>query len=984
MGLDARIPFIDFGHPTVDGDRLTDFQYISKGGFALVFVASYSCNGGTACRVAVKVLKPENHQRPASYTKFLQEVAFHSALSHPSIVRSLGFCSVPIEKLIGATPPGILLPAGAGGGDTGTAGGRNARAKAAREWFAEQRLDSCWALVLELMPDGNLFDQVHAAAAAAAAAGGAAGASGTGSAAAAAVGSGTSVPAEAKAHAAAAGSAPAAAALVPGSYSDAQALTWLIELADAMTYLHSRQPLLIHRDLKLENVLLRREADGVLHAKLSDFGLMVAVNDAGEKLPSPRVLRAPGQSLRDLQLGPRQQQQQQRDPSPAAAAPAWNWPQLLLRGGGRQAAQKQQGATAAAAARGQPQPQQQQPPHAPAQAQSPAQQQEEKSAVEAAAAAGAAAAGLPVRHRTRGRSHSCPSLISLAGPRPSGVAWIQGPDAAAAAAGAAPAHRSTSPMPQPLTHENFRLGCGTGTGAGMGSAGVLGGPCSGSVSPRGLLASPGGKATGGGGGCGMVGLGPGPGAVPDGVLAGVASLPEALPGPRMSETGHSQVRLSQLSGLLRRGKGHADFLPDIFQMTFKLTGQCGSVCYMAPEVARQLPYNQKADIFSFGCIMFELLTRQLMSDGIANGDVEAAMAYLSRVSWSGWRPELPSGLPRELRLLISLCWHREPRLRPNFATVVKHLREALCAAAAPRVPLPLKPSVSEEQQQQQQQCRQALLQQQQLMHPTQRYLLPAEQQPQQQQQQALQLQPLQLQQQPLQLQPLQSLQLQQPLQDQQQQQTEPRGLLERHVSTPVLLQHQHNHHQMYNVNLQQQAQQTQQQQQLLAHQQHQQQQHLRMQLQQLQQLALTHAISVKRLGNHASSTPGITGNSTTGTTVTVTATTPVPPFPVVQQQQQQQQQLLLQPLLLGPSGLPSPAASSSCTTMTYSSARRISSPVLGTAAMPSPQHQLQQQHLQAVACFPMQQQQPLHLHLQHIQQQRRHSTAAAPLGTLAG
>lgn len=29
------------------------------------------------------------------------------------------------------------------------------------------------------------------------------------------------------------------------------------------------------RDLKLENLLLRREADGLLHAKLSDFGLLV-------------------------------------------------------------------------------------------------------------------------------------------------------------------------------------------------------------------------------------------------------------------------------------------------------------------------------------------------------------------------------------------------------------------------------------------------------------------------------------------------------------------------------------------------------------------------------------------------------------------------------------------------------------------------------------------------------------------------------------
>ncbi len=68
-------------------------------------------------------------------------------------------------------------------------------------------------------------------------------------------------------------------------------------------------------------------------------------------------------------------------------------------------------------------------------------------------------------------------------------------------------------------------------------------------------------------------------------------------------------------------------------------------------------------VFAFGCIMYEVMTRQLLSDSIPEGDVDAAMEYLSRVSWSGWRPDLPAFLPKELRLLISLCWHRVRRRR---------------------------------------------------------------------------------------------------------------------------------------------------------------------------------------------------------------------------------------------------------------------------------------------------------------------------------
>lgn len=35
------------------------------------------------------------------------------------------------------------------------------------------------------------------------------------------------------------------------------------------------------------------------------------------------------------------------------------------------------------------------------------------------------------------------------------------------------------------------------------------------------------------------------------------------------------------------------------------TGNTGSVLYMAPEVFLQEPYNEKADVFAFGTILYE-------------------------------------------------------------------------------------------------------------------------------------------------------------------------------------------------------------------------------------------------------------------------------------------------------------------------------------------------------------------------------------------
>eukprot|EP01083_Nonionella_stella_P260385 887911_1 len=42
--------------------------------------------------------------------------------------------------------------------------------------------------------------------------------------------------------------------------------------------------------------------------------------------------------------------------------------------------------------------------------------------------------------------------------------------------------------------------------------------------------------------------------------------------------------------------------------TYKLTGRTGSRRYMSPEVAFSQPYNYKADIYSFGILLYEMST----------------------------------------------------------------------------------------------------------------------------------------------------------------------------------------------------------------------------------------------------------------------------------------------------------------------------------------------------------------------------------------
>ena len=56
-----------------------------------------------------------------------------------------------------------------------------------------------------------------------------------------------------------------------------------IDVADAMVYLHSRNPPIIHRDLKSQNIFLHEASPGSFVAKLGDWGSARAVALSGQR-----------------------------------------------------------------------------------------------------------------------------------------------------------------------------------------------------------------------------------------------------------------------------------------------------------------------------------------------------------------------------------------------------------------------------------------------------------------------------------------------------------------------------------------------------------------------------------------------------------------------------------------------------------------------------------------------------------------------------
>jgi len=100
-----------------------------------------------------------------------------------------------------------------------------------------------------------------------------------------------------------------------------------------------------------------------------------------------------------------------------------------------------------------------------------------------------------------------------------------------------------------------------------------------------------------------------------------------------------------------------------------LTGMTGSLLYMAPEVFKKQPYNERADVFSFAMIAWEILSHTMVASFLPVVDLPSVMAHAERVSM-GWRPELPKQWPQSVRRLLQKSWAPDPQERPTFETIL--------------------------------------------------------------------------------------------------------------------------------------------------------------------------------------------------------------------------------------------------------------------------------------------------------------------------
>lgn len=100
---------------------------------------------------------------------------------------------------------------------------------------------------------------------------------------------------------------------------------------------------------------------------------------------------------------------------------------------------------------------------------------------------------------------------------------------------------------------------------------------------------------------------------------------------------------------------------------YQMTGNTGSLRFMAPEVVLGQPYTEKVDVYSFAVVIWSIARNEEPFTGF---DVAS---HRQRVAINGERPKLKNSWPEEFKMLLTDCWDPKSSRRPDLDQISARL-----------------------------------------------------------------------------------------------------------------------------------------------------------------------------------------------------------------------------------------------------------------------------------------------------------------------
>ena len=100
---------------------------------------------------------------------------------------------------------------------------------------------------------------------------------------------------------------------------------------------------------------------------------------------------------------------------------------------------------------------------------------------------------------------------------------------------------------------------------------------------------------------------------------------------------------------------------------FRMTGNTGTLRYMAPEVVLGRSYHKSVDAYSFGILIWQVASGKIPYQNMGK------KTYFDKVVMGGMRPKLYPHWPVGFIELLKLCWHEDKNIRPTFYEIMAEL-----------------------------------------------------------------------------------------------------------------------------------------------------------------------------------------------------------------------------------------------------------------------------------------------------------------------
>eukprot|EP01119_Soliformovum_irregulare_P024948 TRINITY_DN9083_c0_g1_i1.p1 TRINITY_DN9083_c0_g1~~TRINITY_DN9083_c0_g1_i1.p1 ORF type:complete len:738 (-),score=215.19 TRINITY_DN9083_c0_g1_i1:14-1966(-) len=108
-----------------------------------------------------------------------------------------------------------------------------------------------------------------------------------------------------------------------------------------------------------------------------------------------------------------------------------------------------------------------------------------------------------------------------------------------------------------------------------------------------------------------------------------------------------------------------------------MTRDVGTILWSAPEVLKREKYTEKADVYSFGVIFWELVARYYAKTYKSPYSEIQHVRDVRKSITGGVQLQIPNDCPADVRILLKECWNLVYLQRPTFENIVQRLEEII-------------------------------------------------------------------------------------------------------------------------------------------------------------------------------------------------------------------------------------------------------------------------------------------------------------------